>query len=215
MSSAISQASQNTETLPRTVDFLGSFPDVARFILTFLCLIYFFKCSVIEAFFVPSSSMSPTLKEQDYILVPKFYYGLHIPFVSSAVATWTQPERGDVIVFKRIDDPRTSNDESKQALVKRVVAVGGDIVEVRNKEVFINGILQKEPFARWGESARHKDFPPRRVPAGSLFVLGDNRDESQDSRFWQIPFVRAEHVLGKAMFIYWSSSGLGRIGKAL
>jgi signal peptidase I len=159
--------------------------------------------------------MSPTLKEQDYILVPKFSYGLRLPFLSSAVTTWSEPRRGDVIVFKRIDDPRTVEDESERPLVKRVIAVGGDIVEVRDREVFINGVLQDEPFAVWGGVAKDKDFPPRKVPTGSLFVLGDNRGESQDSRFWATPFVRAEHVLGRAMYVYWSRSGFEPSVRAL
>jgi signal peptidase I len=187
-----------------------------RFCLLFLCLAYICKSSVLEAFFVPSASMSPTLQEDDYILVPKFSYGLHVPFLSSAVAGWSQPKRGDVIVFKRSDDPRTGVDEGSHALVKRVIAVGGDLVEVRRKEVFVNGVVQSEPFARWGDSPRHdQDFPLRRVPEGMVFVLGDNRDESHDSRSWSMPFVKAERVLGRAVCIYWSAAALNRMGTLL
>jgi signal peptidase I len=207
MAFATSEATRARLTALRPLVIFGSLTDVFRFVAIFLCLVYFFKSSIVEAFFVPSSSMSPTLKEQDYIVVPKFYYGLRLPFLSSAIATWAEPERGDVIVFKRVDDPRTSENEGERPLVKRVIAVGGDIVEVRDREVFVNGVAQNEPFAAWGETSSEKDFRPRQVPQGSLFVLGDNREASQDSRVWATPFVRTEHVLGKAMYIYWSGSG--------
>jgi signal peptidase I len=204
-----------SETAERALVLFSSVTDVVRFVVAFLCLLLVFKSSVLEAFFVPSSSMSPTLREQDYILVPKFSYGLRLPFLSSAVTTWAEPLRGDVIVFKRSDDPRTVEDESEKAFVKRVVAVGGDIVEVRNREVFINGIIQTEPFAEWGVASHRKDFSPRKVPLGALFVLGDNRDESQDSRFWSTPFVRTENVLGRAMYVYAPRSGVARTGRSL
>jgi signal peptidase I len=159
--------------------------------------------------------MAPTLQVNDFILVPKFSYGLRIPFFSRPLASWAEPQRGDVVVFRRIDDPRTGVNEGARPMVKRVVAVGGDLVEVRGKQVFVNGVPQNEPYARWEISGAHKDFAARRVPRGSLFVLGDNRDESQDSRFWSIPFVRTDQVLGKAVCVYWSKADTNRVGVAL
>jgi signal peptidase I len=93
--------------------------------------------------------------------------------------------------------------------------VGGDVVEVRGAHLFINGAIQDEPYAHWEESGPPKEFVARRVPHGSVFVLGDNRGQSQDSRFWSAPFVRTDEVLGKALCVYWSKIDVNRVGVAL
>ena len=163
------------------------------------------KGSVVEAFFVPSGSMTPTLESDDYILVEKLRYGLRVPFVDRTVVPWSQPERGDIVVFKRTDNPTTPADESEQNLVKRVIGVEGDIVELVGNQVFVNGELLYEPYAEWG-SYFQKGALTFLVPEGGLFVLGDNRANSFDSRFWDDPYVAAEQVVGKASVVYWNAA---------
>jgi signal peptidase I len=179
----------------------------------FLVLVLVLKGSVFEAFYVPSSSMRPTLKVSDYILVPKFIYGLRLPFVQSTVLSWASPSRGDVVVF--IHSPNNLEElthEFKGNLVKRVIGMEGDTVEVLGDQVFVNGTKLDEPYAQWNLGGRHLTFGPIQVPHGSVFVMGDNRDDSEDSRFWQDPFVKIEHIQGRVLLVYWSSSNLRRSG---
>ncbi len=177
----------------------------SRLVLIFIFGALLVKGSVVEAFFVPSGSMTPTLRTDDYILVEKLRYGLRMPFVDRTVVPWSQPERGDVVVFKRTDNPTTNADESEQNLVKRVIGVEGDIVELVGSQVFVNGELLYEPYAEWG-SYSQKGPLTFLVPEGSLFVLGDNRGNSFDSRFWDDPYVAAEQVVGKASVVYWNAA---------
>jgi signal peptidase I len=155
---------------------------------------------VVQAFKIPSSSMEPTLLIGDHILVNKFIYGVRIPFVGGRLLPFTSPERQDVIVFVYPEDP-------SKDFIKRVVAVGGDTVEVRDKKVHVNGVPAEDPhafYAEGGKSRRDKrdNMPATVVPEGKLFVMGDNRDRSYDSRFWG--FVDVGDVKGKAFIIYFS-----------
>jgi signal peptidase I len=150
--------------------------------------------------------MAPTLAVDDCIVVPKFAYGLHLPFLEAPLVSWRSPERGEVVVFHREDDPATVVDESSRALVKRVVGVAGDTVMIVGGELYVNGEPLREPYAVKQDSG---DLNPRSftVPEGALFVLGDNRDQSDDSRFWSNPFVLVERVVGPAAAVYWSVTG--------
>jgi signal peptidase I len=164
--------------------------------------------------------MIPTLKIGDHILVNKFIYGVHIPYFDIVLIPVSRPKHGDIIVFK------FPKDEDKD-FIKRVVGLPGDTVEVRNKEVYVNGQALNEPYAIHqdgdGPLARivpeRDNFGPVSVPADSYFVMGDNRDQSLDSRFWG--FVRFNKIKGKAFIIYWSWDGTeswvrwSRIGKLL
>jgi signal peptidase I len=173
-----------------------------------------FKASFVEAFFVPSVSMKPTLRESDYILVPKFMYGLHVPWVQDLIVQWAHPRRGDVIVFNRGEGVHSS--EEHQTMVKRVIGVEGDTVEIVGSTVMLNGTPLVEPYTlSTGSSLSLEHFGPFTVPAGKLFVLGDNRDNSDDSRFWQDPFVSLSQVVGKAVMVYWSGSQDNRVGTVL
>lgn len=165
---------------------------------------------LLQSFYVPSSSMTPTLQVDDCIVVPKLAYGLHLPFADKPLVSWGAPRRGKVVVFHREDDIATPVDESSRALVKRVIGVAGDTITIVGREVFVNGTLLQEPYAWWmGTGASHAaSFT---VPEGALFVLGDNRDESDDSRFWSNPFVSVERVLGPATAVYWSASRAARM----
>jgi signal peptidase I len=179
-------------------------------------LVGFSKASLVEAFFVPSASMNPTLRVSDYILVPKFLYGLRVPLVEDVVVSWAQPERGDVIVF-HAPYSVTHGATDSEAFVKRVIALEADEVEIRGTTVFLNGDPLDEPYARWvdADSDPGYHYGPVRVPPGMLFVLGDNRTNSEDSRDWPDPFVAISHVVGKAIMVYWSSAQDSRVRTVL
>jgi signal peptidase I len=176
----------------------------AIFIAVLLALLI--RQFAIQAFTIPSGSMMDTLLIGDYILVNKFLYGAEIPFIDKHLPGIRDPKRGDIIVFKY------PNDESRD-FIKRIIAVGGDTVQVRDNRVWINGVLQDEPFVRGGPYPvnlnAHCGYlyacDPLAVPAGAYFVMGDNRDNSQDSRYWG--FVKREKIRGKAFLIYWSWNG--------
>ena len=157
---------------------------------------------VVQAFKIPSGSMEPTLEIGDHILVNKFIYGIKIPFTSIHLFPLKSPQRGDVIVFIYPLEP-------DKDFIKRVIGVGGDTVRIVNKKLYINGVEVPDPHAVYredtillGDVQKLDNFGPVIVPKGNLFVLGDNRDHSLDSRFWG--FVPLKDVLGKAFTIYWS-----------
>lgn len=171
-------------------------------ILVAIVLALFIRTFIVQAFKIPSGSMLQTLQIGDHILVNKFIYGVKLPFAGSTLIPVKDPRRGDIVVFKYPKDP-------SKDYIKRVIGIGGDIIEVRDKELFVNG----KP--RHYEQAIHLDrrtypatdaprdfFGPVTVPEDSLFVMGDNRDHSADSRFWG--FVNLKAVKGKAFIIYWS-----------
>jgi signal peptidase I len=168
-------------------------------------LALFIRAFVVQAFKIPSGSMQNTLLIGDYILVNKFIYGVKIPFTEITVIPVKKPRRGDIVVFKFPKDP-------SKDFIKRVVAVGGDTIMIRDKRVYVNDELQKEDYAVYTDSrilpsngvygTTRDNLAPLKVPEGKLFVMGDNRDESNDSRFWQFADVSA--VKGKAFIIYWS-----------
>lgn len=171
---------------------------------------------IVQAFKIPSGSMIPTLSIGDHILVNKFIYGIKLPFTDWIVVPISQPERGDIIVFKYPED------ESKD-FIKRVVGIPGDVVEVRDKTVFVNGKLADTSHIQHTDRDIHGDrrdnFGPVTVPPASYFVMGDNRDQSLDSRFWG--FVKEPKIRGRAFLIYWSWDGAdtwvrwSRIGRVI
>ena len=185
-------------------------------LLLFLLAAFLLRASVVEAFRIPSLSMFPTLRIGDHILVSKLSYGLRLPLMTDSAFMFSFPKRGDIVVFTRPDEPGTTEDESAINIIKRVVAIAGDTVEVRDTRVFINGVVQNEPFARWQLNGIPDGyFGPERVPEGHVFLMGDNRDHSKDSRFWASPFLDVHRIKGRALMIYWSWDGLDRIGTIL
>lgn len=147
---------------------------------------------VVEAFKIPSGSMIPTLLIGDHLLVNKFIY------------KFTQPKRGDVIVFKYPDNPSRN-------FIKRIIGVGGDKIEVRDKVVYVNDEPQDESFTQHvlpeilpARYSPRDNFGPITIPAHAYFMMGDNRDSSLDSRFWENRFVNQRAIVGKAFIIYWS-----------
>ncbi len=171
-------------------------------ILIALLLALFIRAYLVQAFKIPSGSMEDTLVVGDHLLVNKFIYGTKVPFTDSQVIKLRDPQRGDVIVFEYPEDP-------SKDFIKRVIGTPGDVVEGKDKKVYVNGKLYQNPH----EVHKEKDivskevhprdtFGPVTVPANSYFVMGDNRDRSYDSRFWG--FVTRDKIKGLAFIKYWS-----------
>jgi signal peptidase I len=160
---------------------------------------------IAQSFYIPSSSMLPTLERDDCVVVPKLAYGLKVPFSEQRVFSWRNPARGEVVVFHRDDDPATGINEGETAMIKRVIGVAGDEVSIVGHAVLVNGEQISEPYARWSKG----DEPTRlsfRVPRDRVFLLGDNRDVSYDSRFWNQPFVSVDKIVGPATAVYWPAN---------
>jgi signal peptidase I len=162
-------------------------------------LALFIRTFVVQAFKIPSGSMEPTLLVGDHILVNKFIYGIKVPFIRTTLIPISEPSRGDVVVFIY------PVDKSKD-FIKRVIGLPGDTIRIEGKKIFINGKLYDDKHGFYTASSRggnpERSFGPVTVPQNSYFVMGDNRDQSYDSRFWG--FVPEESIKGKAFIIYWS-----------
>jgi signal peptidase I len=165
---------------------------IALFITTF----------IVKTYKIPSGSMKPTLLIGDQIMVNKFIYGVKIPFFRKTIIPVADPKKGDIIVFI------FPVDRSKD-FIKRVIGLSGDTIEIRDKKIFINGKEYTDSFGVYSDKSIYPaainprdNFGPVTVPPHSIFVMGDNRDESLDSRFWG--FVDLQDVEGKAFIIYWS-----------
>ncbi len=184
-----------------------------------IILALFIRAFIIQAFKIPSGSMQNTLQIGDHILVNKFIYGVKLPFTSTTIIPYKNPQRGDIVVFKFRQEP-------KKDFIKRTIGIPGDVIEIRNKEVYVNKKRLEQDYAIYTDlhiipkAMQPRDnFGPVTVPEDSIFVMGDNRDHSYDSRFWG--FVNLKDVKGKAFIIYWSwdndNFGVrwGRIGKIL
>lgn len=176
--------------------------EYTKAIITALILAMLIRAYIIQAFKIPSGSMTPTLLIGDHILVNKFLYGTKIPFSGKRVFMFKKPERGDIIVFKYPENP-------SKDFIKRVVAAEGDVIESKNKMIHVNGSKVNEPYARHTDSSMRPmgieprdNFGPVIVPKDKYFVMGDNRDQSYDSRYWG--YVDIKDVKGKALILYWS-----------
>lgn len=180
----------------------GALRENIEAILVAIVIALFIRTFVVQAFKIPSGSMKQTLQIGDHILVNKFIYGVRIPYLRESIIPLKKPRRGDIIVFKYPVDPHKD-------FIKRVIGIPGDEIEIRNKKLYVN---QKQVNPDYGvytdarilsANVRPRDnFGPVTVPKQSLFVMGDNRDESFDSRFWG--FVDYKALNGKAFIIYWS-----------
>jgi signal peptidase I len=180
-----------------------------------------FRWLILEPFVIPSGSMIPTLLVHDHILVSKWNYGIRLPFASSWIFQWASPSRGDVVVFEYPENPNVF-------YIKRVVAISGDDVEIEKGQLKVNGSPVDQKFLPESDSAgkysgeqdedqfsyfsegshivRYRtglkdgdEFSRVTVPPKSFFVMGDNRDQSSDSRIWG--FVSEKHLIGKARWI--------------
>jgi len=176
--------------------------EYAEAIIIAILIAVVVRTFVVQAFKIPSRSMVPTLLVGDHILVNKFIYGVKVPFLRNTIIPVTNPQRGDIVVFIY------PNDRSKD-FIKRVIGVSGDKIEIKNKIIFINGKQYSDAYGIYSDNVIYPgsmqprdNFGPVTVPVKSLFVMGDNRDESADSRFWG--FVDLKDVEGKAFIIYFS-----------
>ncbi len=167
------------------------------------------RALVVQAFTIPSGSMMDTLLVGDYILVNKFLYGAELPFIEWRVPGLRDPHRGDIVVFKYPQDERRD-------FIKRIIGTPGDRIQIKGRTVYVNGEPLRETYTKfadpaWGRSGQESycgyayGCESTAVPPGSYFVMGDNRDNSQDSRYWG--FVKREKIKGKAFLIYWSWDG--------
>lgn len=181
--------------------------EYAEALLVAFVLALIIRTFIVQAFKIPSGSMEDTLLIGDHLLVNKFIYGTQIPFTNTRILPVRHPERGDVIVFEYPVDTRNPDLSpwERKDFIKRIVGVPGDTVEVRDKEVYLNG----KPYHIPQEIHKDPHFYPRRdmmaprtVPPGEYFVMGDNRDNSQDSRFWG--YVPMANIKGLAFIKYWS-----------
>lgn len=211
--------------------------EYAEAMLIAVILALTIRAFVVQAFKIPSGSMIPSLLIGDHILVNKLAYGLQLPgecewtisfppvtcYASNPLIAFDAPERGDVIVF------RYPEDEQKD-FIKRIIGVPGDTIRIENKVVYVNGTplhdaaftQRVDPGVIDGRINPRDNFGPLTVPDDSYFVMGDNRDQSLDSRFWG--YVQRHKIKGRAFLIYWSWNGRGpwtewvrwnRIGKGI
>jgi signal peptidase I len=175
-----------------------------------LVLALLIRTFIVQAFKIPTGSMEPTLLVGDHLLVSKYNYSFHIPneipFTSIQLFPdyhffTSVPERGNIVVFK------FPQDESKD-YIKRVVGLPGETIQIIRQNVYINDQLLKEPYAHHSQppsitAPNNRDFmPPLRIPEGHIFVMGDNRENSSDSRVWGV--LDLSKLRGKAQWIYWS-----------
>lgn len=221
--------------------------EYAEAIIVAMLLAFAIRIFVVQAFKIPSGSMIPTLLIGDHILVNKMAYGLQWPtncklewtgpinlapkywrlpvncYSSTTILPFGMPQRGDIIVFRFPDD-------EEKDFIKRIVGLPGDTIHIRNKVVYVNGTPMDDklftqridPGLIDSTVSPRDNFGPVTVPDDAYFMMGDNRDQSLDSRFWG--YVRTEKIRGKAFRIYWSWSGDGnlsewvrweRLGKAI
>ncbi len=167
-------------------------------------LALFVRTWAVQAFKIPTGSMENNLLIGDHLLVNKFVFGSTRSEVEKKLPV-REPRRGDIVVFKYPDEP-------ERDFIKRVIGLPGDTLELRNKKVYVNGQPLDEPYVHFLEPAStsqevtsfdvRERYGPVRVPDGQYFVMGDNRDNSQDSRYWG--FLPRSYIKGRALMIYWS-----------
>ena len=155
--------------------------DWAISILIALVLAFVIRYFIVELYMVDGPSMRPTLQSAERLVVNKFIY------------RFRAPERGEILVFRYPKDP-------SRDFIKRVIAVPGDTIEIKDGRVFVNQQLMNEPYIL---SKTRGDYPLTTIPEGHIFVMGDNRNNSEDSRFADVGFVPYELVKGKAMMVFW------------
>jgi signal peptidase I len=179
-------------------------------IVVAVILALFMRTFVVQAFKIPTGSMEPNLLIGDHLLVNKFVFAPTLSNAERGLLPATDIRRGDIVVFKYPEDP-------ERDFIKRVIGLPGETLELRDRRILVNGRAIDEPYAHYlprpqgftGVDGASDDvrvrYGPVVVPAGSVFVMGDNRDNSQDSRYWG--FLPKDNIKGKALLIYWSFDG--------
>jgi signal peptidase I len=178
------------------------FRDNMEAIIIAIIIAFFIRSFIIQSYKIPSGSMKDTLLVGDHLFVSKFIYGVKLPFTDINLIPVSEPKRGEVVVFKFPQD-------EKKDFIKRVVGIEGDKIQIIKKRLFVNDKPAKYKAARFKDPdimlpwiSERDYFGPVTVPKNSIFVMGDNRDHSHDSRFWG--FVKLEKLRGKALMIFWS-----------
>lgn len=202
--------------------------ETLRSLIVVLIAVVSIRTFVAEATVIPTGSMESTILIGDHVFLNKLLYGPEIPYTSWRLPVLRQIHRGDIVAFHYPVNP-------SQMFVKRVIAMGGDVIKIVNKQVYVNGVRLSEPYAQFDPGANMPlivNFPPRldeiptlpawegldpkwahempkyikpdglHIPEGYFFAMGDNRDNSDDSRFWG--FVPVQSVVGEPLFVYWS-----------
>ena len=171
--------------------------EYTKAIVTAFVFAFLIRSTLVQAYKIPSGSMIPTLLVGDHLLANKFIYGERIPFTDEKILVFEKPKRGDVIIFRYPRDP-------SKDFIKRVIAVEGDVVEERNKQLFVNGKPLVETYVQYTDNSfliNRDNFGPYVVPHNKVFVMGDNSITSFDSRYWGC--VDRKYILGKAIAIFW------------
>ncbi len=196
------KAAANKIELKKDIKIKSKLRENVEAIVIAIILALFIRTFVVQAFKIPSGSMKPTLQIGDHILVNKFIYGLKVPYTGKKIISFNNPDHGDIIVFRYPEDP-------DKDFIKRLIGVPGDVIEIKNKKVYVNDVpivrdlgVHTDSRILSGQINPRDNFGPVTVPADSYFVMGDNRDNSYDSRFWG--FVEQHAIKGKAFIIYWS-----------
>ena len=226
-----SRSSVSALRTPRASDRRSTLWENIKAVLVTLAIFLLIRTFLLEAYRIPSGSMIPTLLVGDWLFVNKLAYGPHVPFTNVNLPGYDEPARGDVIVF--VSPPQSDQPwDPTPTLVKRLVAVAGDTILMRNSVLNVNGTEQPQDAAaannvrgdgsfsvplfdwqrnfqlrgsRFGEAPATPtldDWGPLVVPAGHLFMLGDNRYDSKDGRYWG--FVPRDNVRGRPVFVYYS-----------
>ncbi len=179
--------------------------EYIKAILIAFAIALFIRTFVVQAFRIPSGSMKDTLLIGDFLLANKFIYGARIPFTGIRLPALREPDPGDVVIFQYPKDP-------SRDFIKRIVAGPGQTVEIKDKKLYINGKRTLDPpQSKYIDPAIRKrklltntrdNYGPRVVPKDCYFVMGDNRDSSEDSRYWG--FLKRDLIRGKAFILYWS-----------
>ncbi|OFV87646.1 MAG: signal peptidase I [Acidobacteria bacterium RBG_16_68_9] len=196
---------RDTEGAPQSRSTARAYAEaIATAVVLAICI----RGCVVQAFKIPSGSMVPSLQAGDHLLVSRLHYGLRLPVVGGWLLMYRSPLPGDVIVFKYPID-------GSKDFIKRVIAIENEIVEIRDKHVLVGGRPRDAAETYFADGIDHvqphgprDNYGPVRVPPRHVFVMGDNRDRSYDSRFWG--FVSVDNIEGKALFLYWSWDGRDR-----
>lgn len=174
---------------------LAAFIKRAGLVLILLGIVY---CLVLQPGMVPTGSMENTVLIGDHLLLWKLPYGPQVPLTRWRLPRLRAPQTGDIVAFR-------SPEDADDIYLKRVIAVAGDVVEIRRGALFVNSVPVPESYARVRPNRRstwQENIPRERVPRGEIFVLGDNRDNSEDSRYFGP--VSADSVVGEPLLVFWS-----------
>jgi len=177
----------------------GIIRDYFETIVTCVIFVIFARTFVFQQSKIPTGSMIPTLLIGDYIMVNKHVYAPTSFKWEKSVFPIRDVRRGDIVVFKFPEEP-------EKDYIKRIIGLPGDVVEVRHRQLYLNNVLQKEPYVRHiyplGVNLDSDDYPPTKIPPEHYFAMGDNRDNSKDSRSWG--FVPRDYIRGRAFIVFWS-----------